>query len=263
MSCTRWAGTPSACRRRTRRRSAASIPAAWTRDNIDKMREELQRLGLSLDWSREFATCDPDYYGGQQAIFLKLLKRGLVYQREGLVNWDPVDMTVLANEQVIDGRGWRSDAPVERRKLKQWFLRITDYADDLLAGLDTLDRWPDKVRLMQRNWIGKSQGLRLTFRFAADHAPAGGPEGLDVYTTRPDTLYGASFLAVAPDHPLTEQLAAADPRVGAFVERCRRRRHVGGRRSSRRKSSDSTPGCVSNTRSNPAERCRCGSRTSC
>ena len=196
-------------------------PAAWTRDNIDKMREELRALGLSLDWSREFATCDPEYYGGQQALFLRLLKRGLVYQREGLVNWDPVDMTVLANEQVIDGRGWRSDAPVERRKLKQWFMRITDYADALLDGLDTLDRWPDKVRLMQRNWIGRSRGLRLTFRYAAGHAPTDGSEGLEVYTTRPDTLFGASFLAVAPDHPLTEQLAAHDPAVGAFVERCR------------------------------------------
>ena len=194
-------------------------PASWTRDNIDKMREELQRLGLSLDWSREFATCDPEYYGGQQSIFLKLLKRGLVYQREGWVNWDPVDMTVLANEQVIDGRGWRSDAPVERRKLKQWFMRITEYADDLLAGLDTLDRWPDKVRLMQQNWIGKSQGLRLTFRFAANGAPVS-HDGIEVYTTRPDTLFGASFLAVAPDHPLTEQLASTDPRVRSFVERC-------------------------------------------
>ena len=195
-------------------------PAAWTRDNIDKMREELRRLGLSLDWSREFATCDPEYYGGQQALFLKLLKRGLVYQREGLVNWDPVDMTVLANEQVIDGRGWRSDAPVERRKLKQWFMRITDYADALLEGLETLDRWPDKVRLMQQNWIGKSRGLRLTFRYEAGTSPAMG-DGLEVYTTRPDTLFGASFLAVAPDHPLTDQLAAHNPAVGEFVERCR------------------------------------------
>ena len=196
-------------------------PAEWTWDNIAKMREEFRRLGLSLDWSREFATCDPEYYGKQQALFLKLLKRGLVYRREGLVNWDPVDMTVLANEQVIDGRGWRSDAPVERRKLNQWFMRITQYADDLLEGLETLDRWPDKVRLMQRNWIGRSRGLRLTFRYAADHAPVGGDEGLEVYTTRPDTLFGASFLAVAPDHPLTEQLAGADPAVRDFVDRCR------------------------------------------
>ena len=148
-------------------------PRAWTLGNIDVMREELQRLGLSIDWSREFATCDPDYYGTQQAWFLRLWARGLVYRKEGLVNWDPVDMTVLANEQVIDGRGWRSDALVERRKLTQWFLRITDYADELLEGLKTLDRWPDKVRLMQENWIGRSKGLRIAVRFRGDRR--GGP----------------------------------------------------------------------------------------
>ena len=197
-------------------------PSAWTLDNIAKMREGLQALGLSIDWSREFATCDPAYYGKQQAWFLKLWERGLVYQKEGLVNWDPVDMTVLANEQVIDGRGWRSDAVVERRKLKQWFLRITQYADELLEGLKTLDRWPDKVRLMQENWIGKSRGLRLSFAFAGPApAPAGFEDGLAVYTTRPDTLFGASFLAVAPDHPLTERLAANDLAVAAFVALCR------------------------------------------
>src|SRR5580704_16995703 len=196
-------------------------PAAWTYDNIDLMRAELQRLGVSIDWSREFATCDPAYYGQQQAWFLKLWKRGLVYRKEGLVNWDPVDMTVLANEQVIDGRGWRSDAPVERRKLNQWFLRITDYADELLESLKTLDRWPDKVRLMQENWIGKSKGLRLTFPFAGKSG-AGFGDGVTVYTTRPDTLYGASFVALSPDHPLTEILAAEDSRVAAFVEECRK-----------------------------------------
>src|SRR5580704_9102023 len=197
-------------------------PAAWTYENIEFMRAELQRLGVSIDWSREFATCDPAYYGQQQAWFLKLWKRGLVYRKEGLVNWDPVDMTVLANEQVIDGRGWRSDAPVERRKLNQWFLRITDYADELLESLKTLDRWPDKVRLMQENWIGKSKGLRLTFPFA-DAPPAPGfGDGVTVYTTRPDTLYGASFVALSPDHPLTEALAAGDPRIAAFVEECRK-----------------------------------------
>jgi leucyl-tRNA synthetase len=192
-------------------------PAAWTWDNIGRMREELRRLGLSIDWSRELATCDPAYYGHQQAWFLRLLERGLVYRKEGLVNWDPVDMTVLANEQVIDGRGWRSGALVERRKLTQWFLRITDYAEELLEGLKTLDRWPEKVRVMQENWIGKSQGLRLTFRFVTS-APL---DGLTVYTTRPDTLFGASFLAVAPDHPLAESLAANDPAVGAFIAKVR------------------------------------------
>jgi len=193
-------------------------PAAWTWDNIARMREELKRLGLSIDWSRELATCDPAYYGRQQAWFLKLLARGLVYRKEGLVNWDPVDMTVLANEQVIDGRGWRSDAVVERRKLTQWFLKITAYADELLEGLKSLDRWPAKVRLMQENWIGKSQGLRLTFFFAGP-----GPlDGVSVYTTRPDTLFGASFLAVAPDHPLAERLAAADPAAAEFIALARR-----------------------------------------
>jgi leucyl-tRNA synthetase len=196
-------------------------PGAWTRDNIAVMRQELQRLGASIDWSREFATCDPDYYGQQQAWFLKLWKKGLVYRKEGLVNWDPVDMTVLANEQVIDGRGWRSGAAVERRKLNQWFLRITDYADELLEALKGLDRWPEKVRLMQENWIGKSRGLRLTFPAPAD-APPGFEGGVTVYTTRPDTLFGASFVALSPDHPQTEVLAARDPRVADFVEQCRK-----------------------------------------
>ncbi|HEX4742200.1 MAG TPA: leucine--tRNA ligase [Caulobacteraceae bacterium] len=192
-------------------------PTAWTLSNIDRMRAELKALGLSIDWSRELATCDPTYYGRQQAWFLRLMERGLVYRKEGLVNWDPVDMTVLANEQVIDGCGWRSGAPVERRKLTQWFLRITDYAEDLLEGLQSLDRWPDKVRLMQENWIGKSRGLRLDFPFAAPQ-----PEpAITVYTTRPDTLFGASFVAVAPDHPLAERLAASDDRVRDFVARCR------------------------------------------
>ena len=195
-------------------------PSAWTYANIDAMRAELQRLGLSIDWSREFATCDPEYYGQQQALFLRLWRRGLVYRKEGLVNWDPVDMTVLANEQVIDGKGWRSGAPVERRKLNQWFMRITNYADELLEGLKTLDRWPDKVKLMQENWIGKSRGLRMTWTF--DGAPPAGQEGgLAVYTTRPDTLYGASFMAIAPDHPLAEQLSA-DPKVADFIAGCRK-----------------------------------------
>ena len=196
-------------------------PKVWTYANIASMREQLKMLGLSIDWSREFATCDPEYYGQQQAWFLKLLKRGLVYRKEATVNWDPVDMTVLANEQVIDGRGWRSGAVVEKKKLTQWFLRITDYADDLIEGLATLDRWPEKVRTMQENWIGRSTGLRMSFDFAGD-APAGFEAGLEVYTTRPDTLFGASFLGIAPDHPLAEQLSAANPAVAAFVADCRR-----------------------------------------
>jgi len=196
-------------------------PRAWTYDNIATMREALKQLGLSIDWSREFATCDPEYYGQQQDWFIDLWGRGLVYRREGVVNWDPVDMTVLANEQVVDGRGWRSGAVVEKRKLNQWFLRITDYADALLEGLKTLDRWPDKVRVMQENWIGRSKGLRMTFRFAGA-APEGFAEGIEVYTTRPDTLYGASFLAVAPDHPLAQALAADSSAVADFIAECRR-----------------------------------------
>ena len=196
-------------------------PRAWTYANIDKMRVELKQLGLSIDWSREFATCDAAYYGQQQAWFIDLMARGLVYRREGVVNWDPVDQTVLANEQVVDGRGWRSGALVEKRKLNQWFLRITEYADQLLEGLKTLDRWPEKVRLMQENWIGRSKGLKFAFKFAeATSADYGA--GVEVYTTRPDTLFGASFVGVAPDHPLAQQLAAKDPAVASFLETCRK-----------------------------------------
>jgi leucyl-tRNA synthetase len=196
-------------------------PGEWTWSNIATMRDQLKLLGLSLDWSREFATCDPAYYGKQQAWFLELLKRGLVYRKDSVVNWDPVDNTVLANEQVIDGRGWRSGAVVEKRKLNQWFLRITDYADDLIDGLKTLDRWPDKVRTMQENWIGRSSGLQMTWAFAGT-PPKGFEGGIEIYTTRPDTLFGASFLGLAPDHPLSKQLAEADPAVAEFVAECRR-----------------------------------------
>lgn len=196
-------------------------PKGWTYSNIANMREQLKLLGLSLDWSREFATCDPEYYGKQQAWFLELYRRGLVYRKDGVVNWDPVDNTVLANEQVIDGRGWRSGAVVEKRKLNQWFLRITDYADDLIDGLKTLDRWPEKVRLMQENWIGRSKGLQMTWAFSGQ-APAGYETGVEIYTTRPDTLFGASFLGLAPDHPISKQLAEADPRVADFVAECRK-----------------------------------------
>ena len=196
-------------------------PGDWTWANIATMREQLKLLGLSLDWSREFATCDPAYYGKQQAWFLKLFKQGLVYRKDGVVNWDPVDNTVLANEQVIDGKGWRSGAVVEKRKLNQWFLRITQYADDLIDDLGTLDRWPDKVRLMQENWIGRSKGLQMTFAWAGA-APAAAPDGLEIYTTRPDTLFGASFMGIAPDHPIARAMAGTDPRVAAFVAECRK-----------------------------------------
>jgi leucyl-tRNA synthetase len=191
-------------------------PAVWTSKNIATMRAELERLGLSIDWSREFATCDPEYYSRQQAIFLELWRQGLVFRKEGLVNWDPQDLTVLANEQVIDGRGWRSGATIERRRLSQWFLKITDYAEELLSGLEKLPHWPEKVRLMQENWIGKSRGLRL--RFATIVTPS---LDIEVYTTRPDTLFGASFLAVSPEHPLAASIADADPAAAAFIARAR------------------------------------------
>ena len=194
-------------------------PGEWTRANIAAMRAQLKRLGFALDWSRELATCEPDYYGQEQALFLDLFEAGLVYRKESEVNWDPVDMTVLANEQVIEGRGWRSGALVERRKLSQWFLKITDFADDLLEGLHGLEQWPDKVKLMQENWIGKSQGLR--FRFALDR-PAQGHDGFDVFTTRPDTLFGASFAAIAADHPIAHALASDNPQLQAFIAECKR-----------------------------------------
>ncbi len=195
-------------------------PATWTFDNIAAMRAELQRMGLSLDWRREFATCQPEYYGQQQKLFLDMLRAGLVERRESWVNWDPVDQTVLANEQVIDGRGWRSGALVEKKLLSQWFLRITRYAPELLAALDGLDRWPERVRVMQAKWIGRSEGARL--RFALTDAKLAGQDEVEVYTTRPDTLFGMSFLAVAPEHPLAARLAARDPQAAAFTAECRR-----------------------------------------
>ena len=196
-------------------------PGGWTRSNIANMKAQLQRLGFALDWSREFATCDPEYYGHEQALFLALYEAGLVYRKESAVNWDPVDMTVLANEQVIDGRGWRSGALVEKRKLSQWFLKITAFADDLIAGLGTLDTWPDKVRLMQENWIGKSQGLRAKFHFV-DGSHVEGMDGIEVFTTRPDTMFGASFVAIAADHPFAQAQAGHVPELAAFIAECKR-----------------------------------------
>ncbi|OYW52496.1 MAG: leucine--tRNA ligase [Rhizobiales bacterium 12-68-15] len=197
-------------------------PKAWTYENIASMKEQLQLLGLSLDWDREIATCDPSYYAEQQRIFLDFLEAGLAYRKESEVNWDPVDHTVLANEQVIEGRGWRSGAVVERRKLSQWFLRITDFAQELLDALDTLDRWPDRVRLMQRNWIGRSEGLEVLFELSRASAKASAVPTVKVYTTRPDTLFGAAFLALSPDHPLSARLAEGDARVAAFIAECKR-----------------------------------------
>ena len=194
-------------------------PKDWTYGNIADMRAQMKPLGLSIDWSREFATCDPEYYGKQQAMFIDMMAAGLVYRKAAVVNWDPVDMTVLANEQVIDGKGWRSNAPVERRELTQWFFKISDYSGELLDALDGLTNWPDKVRLMQANWIGKSRGLQFAF------STHGAPEGFDrieVYTTRPDTLMGASFAAISPDHPLAKHLERHDPAVAAFLAECRK-----------------------------------------
>jgi len=190
-------------------------PAGWTYENIATMKGQLKQLGFALDWSRELATCDPEYYGKEQALFIDMYNNGLVYRRESAVNWDPVDMTVLANEQVVDGRGWRSGALVEKRKLNQWFLKITQFAQDLLDGLGTLDGWPEKVRLMQENWIGKSTGLQFAFDLS------NGTE-LEVYTTRPDTIFGASFVAVAADHPLAQGVAEANPQAQAFIEECKK-----------------------------------------
>ena len=194
-------------------------PGEWTYQNIASMKAQFSKLGLSLDWSREFATCDPEYYGAQQGLFLKFLEKGLVYRKASKVNWDPVDNTVLANEQVIDGRGWRSGALVEQRELTQWFFRITDYAEDLLTEVQKLERWPEKVRTMQANWIGRSEGLQMRFEFDGT-APSGFSEGIEIFTTRPDTLFGASFIALSPDHPLTVQMAEQSDELKAFRARC-------------------------------------------
>ena len=190
-------------------------PAAWTKDNIAYMRGQMQRLGFGFDWSREFATCDPEYYRWEQWLFVRLYKKGLVYRKNAMVNWDPVDQTVLANEQVVEGRGWRSGAIVERREMAQWFLKITDYAEELLTELDQMDGWPESVKSMQRNWIGQSFGAEIDFRVNDESATV-----LTVFTTRPDTLMGATYVAVAPEHPLARGAAEQDPKVRAFIAEC-------------------------------------------
>ncbi|MCR9175032.1 MAG: leucine--tRNA ligase [Alphaproteobacteria bacterium] len=192
-------------------------PHKWTHENVEAMKVQLKSIGLSYDWRREVATCDPSYYRHEQKIFLDFLKAGLAYRKESWVNWDPVENTVLANEQVIDGRGWRSGALVEKRKLSQWFLKITDFAEELLDAIETdLDRWPDKVRLMQRNWIGKSEGAHIRFEIE------GRADRLEVFTTRPDTIFGASFCAISPNHPLAAELADGNPDLTAFIADCNR-----------------------------------------
>ena len=190
-------------------------PAEWTYKNIDYMRQQLKRLGYAYDWSREVTTCRPEYYRWEQWLFTRLFKKGLVYRKNAIVNWDPVDQTVLANEQVIDGRGWRSDALVERREIPQWFMKITAYADELLENLDQLDGWPDSVKTMQRNWIGRSEGIELSFEVDDENDP------LTVFTTRPDTLMGVTYMAVAAEHPLAAKAAAANPDIAAFIAECK------------------------------------------
>ena len=196
--------------------AAGVHPAAWTKENIATMRRQLQTMGLSYDWSREIATCDPAYYQHEQKMFLDFLKAGLVFRKEAWVNWDPVEQTVLANEQVIDGKGWRSGAPVEKRQLTQWFLKITEYAEDLLATLGELERWPDRVRLMQENWIGRSEGAHVDFPIV------GRRDSLRVYTTRHDTLFGATFCAIAANHPLAVEIAKGDEKAATFIAECNR-----------------------------------------
>ena len=191
-------------------------PKDWTLQNIAVMREQLKQMGLSYDWRREVATCHPEYYKHEQKMFLDFLAAGLAYRKESWVNWDPVEHSVLANEQVIDGRGWRSGAPVEKRLLSQWFLKITEYADDLLDALSTLERWPERVRVMQENWIGKSEGARVFFHLK------GRSDTLEVFTTRPDTLFGAAFCAIAPNQPLAAEIAAKNRPLADFVAECNR-----------------------------------------
>jgi leucyl-tRNA synthetase len=188
-------------------------PAAWTYDNIDHMRGQLKRLGFGYDWDRELATCTPDYYRWEQWLFTRMVEKGLAYRKKARVNWDPVDQTVLANEQVIDGRGWRSGALVEQREIDQWFIRITDYADELLDDLDSVD-WPEQVKTMQKNWIGRSQGVEFSFE------RKGSDERLEVYTTRPDTIMGITYVAVAAQHPIAKKAAESNPDIAAFIEEC-------------------------------------------
>src|SRR5689334_21503508 len=190
-------------------------PAKWTYDNIAYMKGQLKSLGFALDWERELATCRPDYYRWNQWLFTRLFKKGLAYKKTGVVNWDPVDHTVLANEQVIEGRGWRSGALVEKQKLAQWFFKITDYSDELTDALKGLDRWPEKVRLMQENWIGRSSGAEVHFQIKNRS------DRITIFTTRPDTLFGMSFCALSPDHPLADALAKNDPKLAAFIAECR------------------------------------------
>ncbi len=203
---------------------AGVAPAKWTRENIATMKAQMQAIGLAIDWSREFATCDPEYYRWNQWLFLKMLEKGIAYLKTGVVNWDPVDQTVLANEQVVDGKGWRSGAPVEKREIPMYYLKITDYAEELLAYLDRMPGWPDRVKTMQANWIGKSVGVRFAFPHDIKDDAGGlvGDGRMYVFTTRADTIMGVTFCAVAPEHPLAAVAAKRDPELAAFIDECRR-----------------------------------------
>src|SRR4029077_18420520 len=198
-------------------------PAKWTRENIAHMRAQFKSLGFAIDWSREIATCDPGYYRWNQWLFLRMLERGIAYRKTGIVNWDPLDQTVLANEQVIDGRGWRTGALGEKREIPMYYLNITRYADELLEALDALDGWPERVRVMQANWIGRSEGCEIEFPYAPDACPAAGVDGtLKVFTTRADTLFGATFMAIATEHPLAQAAARSSAALTDFIAECRR-----------------------------------------
>src|SRR5438045_1291026 len=198
-------------------------PAKWTYDNIAYMKRQMQAMGLAIDWSREIATCDPAYYKWNQWLFLKMLEKGIAYKKTGVVNWDPVDQTVLANEQVIDGRGWRSGAPVEKREIPMYYLRITDYAEELLEWLDKMPGWPERVKVMQANWIGKSVGVRFAFKHEIRDASGDliGDGRMYVFTTRADTIMGVTFCAVAAEHPLATRAAETRPELAAFIDECR------------------------------------------
>ncbi len=194
-------------------------PAKWTYENIAYMKTQLRSLGLAVDWSREVTTCKPDYYRWEQWLFTRLFEKGVIYRKNGTVNWDPVDQTVLANEQVIDGRGWRSGAVIEKRQIPMYYFKITAYADELLSGLDDLPGWPEQVKTMQRNWIGKSKGMEVQFPYNVDSIGEAG--ALKVFTTRPDTLMGATYVAVAAEHPLATQAAQNNPELAAFIAECK------------------------------------------
>ena len=243
-----------------------TAPARWTYANIEHMREQLKRLGFAYDWSREFATCDPGYYRWEQLMFTRLMRKGLAYRKDAEVNWDPVDQTVLANEQVVDGRGWRSGAVVERKSIPQWFLKITDYAEELLQGLDELDGWPDAVKTMQRNWIGRSEGAEFEMKVCdADGVVDAAGRGVRVFTTRPDTSFGMTYAVLAPEHPLVAEITSGNRRrrsPASWRRRSRPPRRTAWRWKAAWRSGACLPAPTCSIPS-PASRCRCTWRITC